>query len=173
MPRCLAVLVLLLATLLGGAFAARASEGPPKLPKPKLQDIRVWYYPPGARTKPVTLLWWKPERIMVQRRIQMKRKGMLRVRVLVSGGFEEEPQGPLNYVSLHFRDDTTTLFDTPHELRPTHNGIKDLTWRIPYTFAAGPMEIEVVAWSARTPYTTLGVGAADRTNAIVLGHVVD
>lgn len=168
-----ALLLLTLFLFLGMALGAAASE-PGKIPPPKLQDVRIWYYPPGKRVKPVSLLWWQPGGVKVQRRIDMSRKGCLRVRVVVSGGFEEDEKGNLlNWTSIVFRDDNTNRIDLPHEMRATANGIKDIYWRYPANFVTGPLEVEVAAWAGRTPVVSLNTGVADRTNWFQLGRVVD
>lgn len=164
------VLLLLLLFLALGLGAA-ANE-PAAIPPPKLQDVRVWYYPPGK--KPVALLWWQPDKVRLQRRVDMSRKGCLRVRAVVSGGFEEDEKGNLlNWTSIVFRDDNTNRIDLPHEMRATVNGVKDIYWRYPANFVTGPLEVEVAVWRGRTPVVSLNTGVADRTNWFQLGRVVD
>lgn len=165
------VLLLLLLFLALGLGAAAAEPG--KIPPPKLQDVRVWYYPPGKKG-PIALLWWQPDKVRLQRRVDMSRKGRLRVRAVVSGGFEEDEKGNLlNWTSVVFRDDNTNRIDLPHEMRATANGVKDIYWRYPANFVTGPLEVEVAVWRGRTPVVSLNTGVADRTNWFQLGRVVD
>lgn len=174
MRRTAALLVLLAALLgLAGDAGATPSPSPPSMPPPRLQDVRIWYYPPERGARPVTLLWWQPENLRIQQRRDLSRRGRIRVRVAVSGGFEEDERGTLNWISAAFRDDNTSLFDMPHDLRETRGGVRDIVWRVPQVFAPGPIEVAIAAYGGRTPVTAAKARPADRMDWTLLGRVVD
>lgn len=163
---------LLLAILvLGLALAPRAAAGePPRVPPPRLRDVRVWYYPPEPGAKPIPVLWWQPEKLRLQRPLDLSRKGRLRIRVAVSGGFAEDAAGNLlNWTSLVLRDGRSHRTDLPHAWRATAEGVKDVFWTPPQDFATGPLELEVAVWGGRTPSAQV----RDRLPWIPLGRVLD
>ncbi len=168
MIRTVPILLLLLALL--GAASLRAATA---LPAPRIIDLRAWYYASGTQDRAQTLLWWQPEGVRVQRQAELSRDGLVRVRVLVSGGIDEDDEGTVNWLSLVFRDNSGAEFELPTERRQTRAGTKDVCWRIPREFAAGPVELEVLAWSERSDGPSRSMEPADRSGWLKLGRVVD
>ena len=161
---------LLLLTLLLSAVSLSAA---PALPAPRIIDLRAWHYASGPEDRAQTLMWWQPEGMRVQRQGTLSRSSLVRVRVLVSGGIAEDDEGTVNWLSLVFRDQQGAEFELPPERRATRAGTKDILWRIPPEFAAGPLELEVLAWSERSDGPSRSMTPADRSGWLKLGRVVD
>ncbi len=161
---------LLLLVLLLSATSLSAA---PALPAPRIIDLRAWHYASGPEDRAQTLMWWQPEGMRVQRQGTLSRSGLVRVRVLVSGGIAEDDEGTVNWLSLVFRDRKGAEFELPPERRATRAGTKDILWRIPSEFAAGPLELEVLALSERSDGPSRSMTPADRSGWLKLGRVVD
>lgn len=168
MTRLVPVLLLVL-TLLGAASLSAA----PALAPPRLVDVRVWYYASGTQDQARTVLWWLPEGRRAENPDLFTQGGLLRVRVLVSGGLDEDRSGTLNWLSLVFHDSNGAEFELPLERRETRAGVKDVCWRIPLECAPGPLHLEVLAWGERPQGPSRTMTPVDRSGRLELGRVAD
>lgn len=162
--------VLVVALLLFGAASLSAA---PALAPPRLVDIRVWSYASGSQDRPQTVLWWLPEGLQAERPDTFTHGGLLRVRVLVTGGLDEDRDGTLNWLSVVFHDAAGAEFELPLERRETRAGVKDVCWRIPLECAPGPLHLEVLAWGDRPQGPARTMSPADRSGRLELGRVAD
>ncbi|MGI5845466.1 MAG: hypothetical protein ACOX9B_15025 [Candidatus Xenobium sp.] len=154
-------------------FGAASLSAAPVLAPPRLVDIRVWSYASGSQDSAQTVLWWLPEGLQADRPDTFTHGSLLRVRVLVTGGLDEDRNGTLNWLSVVFHDATGAEFELPMERRETRAGVKDICWRIPLECAPGPLHLEVLAWGDRPQGPTRAMSPADRSGKLKLGRVAD
>lgn len=159
------LLILLLA--LSGAVGSEEgkSEGPPP---PKLKDVKVWYYPPSGR--PITIIWWQPDRLNVDHRMEFDRQGRFRVRVEMAGGVEYKGR-VVNFISIVFRDQNSNMHNLPLEQSMVTDGVKDIYWSPPSRFASGTLDFQVGLWNEPLPRVSLNTELMDQTDFLILGRL--
>lgn len=160
-------LVLLALTVLGPG-AAIAQTGPEAPARPKLKDMKVWYYPQAGR--PVTVIWWQPGKLHVDNRMEFDRKGRFRVRVEMTGGVEYKGR-VVNFISIVFRDQNSNMHNLPLEQSMVVGGVKDIYWSPPSRFASGSMDFQVGLWNEPLPRVSLDHELLDQTDFLILGRL--